>query len=360
MNSYFLCVTQPSNAGDLLINRMLVEELSQYGTVYVDCYNCPSTFKSILVGGADNIVDIYNTYGWSLKKGAFYSFTRFLKKKNITLYTQSPGPLNKMSSLLLKFSYSIIRAILAKSRVSFIRIGNCCSAAIVTKTNILESHNVEYYVRSKNAVSFLRQFRENGIHYIPDLAYLYRNHAVISEKKKIALMSFRKVTESLDEFVAWVKGCVNQLVVSGYEVVFYYQVKSDADFMKYLHDIIGSKSIILKTDQLWYDNFDFYSDKSLVISNRLHCLLMGAVYNAVPLAYVDGEKHVRKIQDVFESSFGGNSATYLTNFTESTKLSNIIENLSVYQKNIDEIVDNNNEVCRNTVNHIYQQIAGKD
>ena len=37
-NFYFLCITQPSNLGDLIINKMLVDELCRYGKVYVDAY----------------------------------------------------------------------------------------------------------------------------------------------------------------------------------------------------------------------------------------------------------------------------------------------------------------------------------
>lgn len=352
MNSYFLCVTQQFNAGDLLINRMLIEELSHYGTVYVDCYNCSESFKSILIGNSPCIIDVYSTYRFSLKKGSFFSFARFLKEKNVALYTQSPGPLNKVHNILVKTSFKIIRNVLSIMHIPFIRIGSCCSAAMLSNINVLENSNVQYYVRSNKSVEFLKQFRNYGIHYIPDLAYLYRDHVEISEKLKIAVMSFRKVTESLNEFISWVRNCIDLLNENGYKVIFYYQVEPDYEFMKYLYDSIGNEFISLRSDLVWYDNFDFYSDKSIVISNRLHCLLLGALYDAVPLAYVDNNRYVRKIQDVFESSFGADAPKYITDNTSLEKLYDIVKNLSEHQKVINDKVFNNASLCRSKIKSI--------
>ena len=356
MNSYFLCVTQPTNAGDLLINRMLIEELSLYGKVYVDCYNCPEYFTSILVGCSDNIIDVYKVFGFSLKKGSFMKFFRFLRSHDIRLYTQSPGPLNKVTNLLSVFCFKIIRGILALLKISFIRIGNCCSTAMATGINVLESKSVEYYVRSKKGVIFLNQFRKEGIHYIPDLAFLYKRHVNYCQKCKIALMSFREVTKNLDEFVTWVKDCVCILQDNGYDVLFYHQVKADNSFMQYLYDELENNKIQFKSEILWYDEFSFYANKSIVVSNRLHCLLMGVVYNAVPLAYVDSEKKVQKIKDVFESSMFNKSSNYITDAASSKKLVDLISKITFHQMIIRDIVDDNFNVCCNTIKTLVEHL----
>lgn len=356
MNSYFLCVTQPTNAGDLLINRMLIEELSIYGKVYVDCYNCPEYFTSILIGCSENIVDVYKTFGFSLKRGAFINFFIFLRNHNIKLYTQSPGPLNKIRSFPLMFSFKIIRGILCLLKVPFIRIGNCCSAAMNTGINVLESNSVEYYVRSKKGVNFLNQFREEGIHYIPDLAFLYKRHVNDCKKNKIALMSFRQVTKNLDEFVTWVKNCVCILQNNGYDVLFYHQVKTDKSFMQYLYDKLRDDKIQLRSEILWYDDFSFYANKSIVVSNRLHCLLMGVVYNVIPLAYVDEEKRVQKIKEVFESSMLNNANNYIADVTSNKKLEDIISNITFHQMIIGDVVEENFKVCSKTIKTLVKRL----
>ena len=352
MNSYFLCVTQPTNAGDLVINRMLVEELSLYGKVFVDCYNCPDAFRTLLIGNNDNVIDVYKEYGFTLKRGAFLPFAKLLKQSEIGLYTQSPGPLNKHSKWSLRISFSIIRNILSALHIPFVRIGCCCSKAISTNTNVIESQNVQYYVRSLNGVDFLKKFRDNGISYIPDLAYLYHYKANFASPKKIAVISFREVTDNYDRFLQWLRDCIAILISNAYKIIFYYQVERDKEFMHRLYEQMKSDTICFKEDIVWYDKFDFYADKSIVISNRLHCLLMGAVYNTVPYAYVNNDKKVKKISDVFESSMGDDCSRFLSGDYNSEKLACLVENVSENQQLINSIVIRNADQCRNTIKSI--------
>lgn len=354
MNSYFLCVTQPSNAGDLLINRMLVEELSLYGKVFVDCYNCPSDFRALLIGNTENVVDVNKEYGFTLKRGDFSSFARLLKQSDIRLYTQSPGPLNKYSKWSLRISFAIIRKILSVLNIPFVRIGCCCSTAISTQSNVIESRNVQYFVRSQNGVEFLRSFRDNGISYIPDLAYLYHYKVHLASKKKIAVISFREVTDNYDRFLQWLKDCIIVLISNGYKIVFYYQVKGDRCFMQKLFEQLKSDVVCFREDIIWYDNFDFYADKSIVISNRLHCLLMGAVFNAIPYAYVNNDKKVKKISDVLESSMGDDYSRFVSGDYNSKKLARLIENIAENQQIIDSVVIKNADQCRNAIKSIVE------
>lgn len=352
MNSYFLCVTQPSNAGDLLINRMLIEELSLYGKVYVDCYNCPKDFRVPLLGNTENVVDVNNEYDFTLKRGAFFSFSKLLEQNEIGLYTQSPGPLNKHSKWSLRISFSIIRTILSALHIPFVRIGCCCSTAISTHTNVIESRKVQYYVRSRIGVEFLKNYRNYGINYIPDLAFLYHYKVKFTSKRKMAVISFREVTDCYEQFLKWLKDSISILIASEYKIIFYYQVKSDEAFMRKLFYQFNSDTITYRKHILWYDEFDFYADKTIVISNRLHCLLMGAVYNAIPFAYDDNGLSVRKISDVFVSVMGGNASNFLAQIDDHNKLLNLLGNTSKYQRVISNNVDENAQLCRSTIKYI--------
>ncbi len=360
MNFYFLCVTQPYNAGDLLINRMLLEELGKYGKVFVDCYNCPEDFRSFLIGNTDNIVDVYKTYGITLKKGCLISFAKLVKKENIQLYTQSPGPINKISDIKLRFSFSLIYKILSFLRIPIVCIGNCCSSAIVTRTNVVSKSVASYYVRSEKAVSFLKQCGAENVHYIPDLAYLYHSRIVETEKKKIAAFSFREVKENLNLFIEWIRDVIFFLIRNDYKIVFYHQVKTDKCFMRTLYDAIGIKEIELISEVIWYDTFGFYTDKSIIISNRLHCLLLGAVYNAVPLAYIDNDRLTRKITDVFDSSMGEYSERFITSSISIEKLSNIVNDYYKYNQIIKGIVSTNYKLCSANINKIISKYCKID
>lgn len=352
MNSYFLCVTQPTNAGDLLINRMLVEELSLYGKVYVDCYNCPNDFRTILLGDSCNIIDVYKEYGISLKRLNLISFAKLIKQNKIVLYTQSPGPLDKPGKITVRFSLSLIRRLLSLLRIPFVRIGCCCSKALSKRINVAENNNVQYYVRSYKGVDYLKQYRSDGIFYIPDLAFLYKYKATITSKKKIAIISFREISDNFELFIQWLKECISILSSNNYEIVLYYQVKKDRDFMLKIADQLDPDNVVLKKEIVWYDDFDFYSDKTIVISNRLHCLLMGAIFNAIPYAYVDDNNLVRKIPDVFESSMGNDFRSFIGGVNDRLKLNVILEHINDYQSLLTQITNNNAYECRNTIKEI--------
>ena len=354
MNSYFFCVTQPLNAGDLLINRLLVEELAQYGNVFVDCCNCPEDFRKLLLGDDERFIDVYKRYGYSIKKGGFFSFFKLLKRERISLYTQSPGPLNKPSRLSVRLSYIIIRKALSLMNIPFVRIGCCCSAASARGINVIEGKVVNYYVRSRKGVEFLKQYRCDGIHYIPDLAFLYKYKVKHTPKKRIVAVSFREVKDNYNLFLQWLKNYIIFLKSEGFDVVFYYQVKSDEDFIQRIFSQLGLDNILLRKEIVWYNNFDFYSDKTIVISNRLHCLLMGAVYNAVPFAYIDSNNLVSKIPDVYESSLEEKSSDLLSDIFDNKKLVNIVDNLSEYQKLLETITFKNACLCRDTIENIVE------
>lgn len=97
MNSYFICATQPTNLGDLVINKMLVDELCRYGKVFVDAYGLPEEFTKYLFENK-NAVDVYDTYHLSVKKLRLWGLSKLIKDENIRLYTHSPGPLYNLRS----------------------------------------------------------------------------------------------------------------------------------------------------------------------------------------------------------------------------------------------------------------------
>lgn len=66
MNTYFICATQYTNLGDLMINKLLIEELCKYGKVYVDASSVPSSFKKPLLENP-NSIDVFNEYGITVK-----------------------------------------------------------------------------------------------------------------------------------------------------------------------------------------------------------------------------------------------------------------------------------------------------
>ena len=94
VNTYFICATQPDNLGDLIINKMLIDELSIYGYVYLDAWGIPDEFKLPLLEN-ENVIDVSNFIFTVKRRSLRYLFLYifFLKRKNVKLISRSSGPL---------------------------------------------------------------------------------------------------------------------------------------------------------------------------------------------------------------------------------------------------------------------------
>ena len=356
MNFYFLCATQPSNMGDLLINKMLIEELCKYGYVYIDCYNIPIAFKRYILEN-DKTIDIYETERFSIKKGNIIKFCHFLKKNDIKCFTQSPGPLGKLSRNYALY-FKIISYILKFFKIKYCLIGNCCSKAIAFKEGISINNADAYYIRSKSSLEHLMHHNIKNVHYIPDLAFLYRCKALITQDSKIVTLCFREIKADYNLFIEWLKHVVSLLTTNGYRIELVYQVYKDKDFTyKIQHELSKEfKNIILVKNILWYDNINYYSGKTIIISNRLHSLLLGAIHNAIPLAYSDNTTEFLKIKDVYNSIFNNFSSELFISMNSWSKLQNIINNYKSIKNHISEVSDYNSLLCHETIKEICSKI----
>ena len=352
MNFYFLCATQATNLGDLVINKMLIDELCKYGYVYVDCYNIPLQFKKYILENS-NVIDVYNTTGFSIKKGNIFKFCLFLKKANIKCFTQSPGPLGRLSRRYSLY-FKVISYILKCFKIRYYLIGNCCSAAIASNERLSINYANAYYLRSKSSLKYLINCQIKNVAYIPDLAFLYRDKAIISQENKIATLCFREVKSDYNSFIEWLKQIISLLKIRGYNIEFIYQVYKDKDFTYKIQEDISKrfKNISLAENITWYDNLCYYSGKTIIISNRLHSLLLGAIHNAIPIAFCDNSPEFLKIKDVYDSIFSDYSSNLFISKNSYSNLKYIINNSKVVQEHIIRMADHNALLCHDTIKEI--------
>lgn len=352
MNFYYLCATQSSNVGDLLINKMLIDELCKYGNVYVDCYNIPNTFKQYILENT-RAVDVYEINSFSLKKGDIIKFFKFAKKTNIHFFTQSPGPLGKLSKSYSLY-FKLISRILKLLKIKYYLIGNCCSKSIAAHEKISINNADNYLVRSDSSVQYLLNLGIKNVQYIPDLAFLYRQKAQISEKQKIVTLSFREVNIDYSLFLKWIKQILSLLNKNGFHAEFIYQVHKDKEFAtKLKSDLCKEPNITFIEEIIWFNKINYYSGKSIVISNRLHSLLLGALHNAIPLAFCDKNIELAKITDVYNTSFKELSDDFLISIDSTNKIENILNNLTYYAEHVRKIVDYNSELCHEKIKQLY-------
>lgn len=355
MNFYFLCATQPYNVGDLLINKMLIDELCKYGTVYVDCYNIPDTFKCYILEN-NNAIDVYKMSGFSVKNGDIISFCFFLLRNNIKYFTQSPGPLGKLSKSYSLY-FKLISCLLKSIKIKYCLIGNCCSNSLALNEKISIRNADIYLVRSGSSLRYLSKCGIKNVHYIPDLAFLYREKALIMDSHKVVTFCFREIYSNYDSFVEWLKRIIRLLHDRGYRIEFIYQVAKDKSFLiKIKNDLSDMPDISFIEDIIWYDNIQYYSGKSIIISNRLHSLLLGVIHNAVPLALCYNDARDAKIVDVYNSVFKDLSTELIVSEDSVDKIEKILSNIDCVKDKIVKIADCNSKMCHHIINKLCHSV----
>lgn len=305
MNSYVICRTQYENLGDLIINKMLIDELSQYGTVFTDVFSVPEKFSKPLLEN-ENVKDTKD-FGFINRGGRLAGIKQllFFFKHRIRLYSSSPGPMySENPQARNRNYYQFLRKISQIFGTHYYRIGNCCSHLIIEKHDYNEGIVDAYYLRSSESVSYLKsQTKRDNVHYIPDLCFLLKFYAKSIPKKKIAIIDIRIVNQQKSRTFNWCKLIVDNLLSQGFKVELYYQVERDKEEMYNLYRFLDNPEITCREDIVWYNDLHYFDDKMVVISNRLHSLLVAAAYGVFPICLYDESPLTAKLIHVFNSSF---------------------------------------------------------
>ena len=233
---------------------------------------------------------------------------RFLKKNHVSLLTESPGPPFPHKQLNRRTLYGNRLWNILYSLFGFrtVYIGKCCSDLIPENIKIANTYVSAYYLRSKESVDyFSSQISPKKVNYIPDLSFLLHYYVTSSySKKKIAALDIRLIEGKEHSIKNWCKRIIQDLVSQSFEVVVYYQVGRDYSIAKDLYSELYNLGVHFRKDILWYEDLSFYTDKMFVISNRLHSLLLGAIYDAYPICICSDSLYTLKLEHVIRSSFG--------------------------------------------------------
>ena len=356
MNFYFLCITQPTNLGDLVINKMLVDELCLYGRVYVDAYKTPENFRSVLTEN-DSVVDLYKEKRISAKRFNLFRLYLLAKREKIQFFVSSPGPIEG-GNTLYSIGVSIIKLVFKLAGAKNYCIGGCCSSMISSHKTIRTGIVDHYFMRSYASVNYINSTKEGLASYIPDMAYLLRMHITprnsdkeITVNRNRVLINFRELNDPSGRFFIWCQDIINAFQAAGYSVLLYYQVESDFDFMNRLYQSTKGENVEFLKNIVWYDDLSVYEDAKCIISNRLHSILVGAVYGAIPLACISEHKLTSKIQDVLESSLGETGASlsvpYLTPVEKIVVKAREVDTIA-----LDCLINDSAKLCREVIKNL--------
>ena len=157
------------------------------------------------------------------------------------------------------------------------------------------------YVRSKENVSILQRIGLSNVDYSPDMCFMMNVEIRDVQKNKVGL-SFRdmgdgpnkKIKESVKIFVEYFS---NKQV----NIDFFYQVERDREFNQQLFYEFKTPFTHFREDVLKWDERSYYHDKILLLSNRLHVLLLGQVFECIPMALEFNQLKTLKIRNIFNS-----------------------------------------------------------
>ncbi len=354
MSFYFICGCQYDNLGDLVINKLLIDELSKYGIVYVDFLRAPNHFRKYILAN-DKVVDVYKQFGFSfvnISLSFFYKLFGLVKKQRICFLTHSPGPRNR-GTLKTRVLNTILDIVLASCGAKHIYIGNCYSTAFYNDDKLVRTFFPYYYLRSLESVEYARKFiSPNRVFYIPDMCFLLSNHPKQRHVHKSIAFDFRPLSMDWDCAINECKKLAAFLIKSGYKIILYFQVESDKVFVERLYQEIECTDVLFRRDIVWYDDMSFYKNVSAVVSNRLHSLLLGGAFGAYPICVTNDNEKTIKINHVFESAFS-NALPLM--FTYEQLMSTDIDKL--IQNNLHSFIceyDYNTYLCKEIIKSLVQ------
>lgn len=307
MNSYFQCSCQYDNLGDLLINKLLVDELGRYGKVYVDASGAPDRFAEALLRN-EQAVDASNSVAAAANGvSRRLALAKFLRSNHVRLIADSPGPTFSSTYIngIRLWNNRLRNLLLRMSGIKVVNIGKCCSNLIADGNDFRDTFANSYLMRSEASVAHVAEsIGQERVRFVPDLCFLmnYMPGVTAQNKRRIALFDIR-LTNDHNELLNWCRQLASDFIAQSFDVIVYYQVESDRPAAMRLFESIADLGVQIRRELVWYDDLGFFADKMFVVSNRLHSLLCGAAYGAFPICMYQETPKTLKLRHVMESSF---------------------------------------------------------
>lgn len=330
MKIYYYVYTRKGNLGDLLITKFQIEEYAKYADVFVDCYGMPSDFRNVIFDTTSpRIKDFEHEYGIGFRSKNALKVIHILNKDGFTHFCDSPGPRVPLRwpfhMMLRKLVRLSIPNLFLSKKIKRLSLGvdlNYDQHSILTSLN--KWHFNKFELLGIRSIKNLYTIEKNlhNVAYVPDMAFLYPQYKPSffeSTRNRIAL-SFRKVDNysKLIETAQTIGMIANE---HGLDVDILYQVEEDEQFCRRLYNDINRHNMHYIENPINFYSLDTYQKYDIVLSNRLHVLLMAAMNGAIPYGIISHDKKENKITDIFGCVFNMQLFSYIEDFGEKTLLS---------------------------------------
>jgi len=287
--SFFSIKTQFENVGDALINRELIRLASTKSSAIVDVSRCPVEFSKTLEIGSSRVAYV---------NGTLKLFAKLLSKrlagKRCYYYLSPGGYVGEKAGAqyyAAAFNTLVLRLLhltgvkVCHVGVSYERIGDKHKSLLRKRSSLLYKH----FVRDRESEEYARKIGLKVDGLMTDLAFgAVDEQAVPAEPRLKYAVSFRG-DQSKDQHtgvIEFVKH-LHDTVDAQIPFKFVCQVERDGSLLKNLAEELKGRDTELVS--VYHDIdvcFNAYSDCKIIISNRLHALLIGMIAGCAPLAAV--------------------------------------------------------------------------
>lgn len=362
MKTFFSAYTCKGNTGDILINKLQIEEYAHYGEIFVDCTGMPANFYDIIFDTKNpNIKDFVKAYGISYRSMNIFRALRLMQKEHFTHFTKSPGPYGYIKLPFKTFLKRIIGAlgywIADRSKIKVIALG--IDLYYDKEPKWLLRLNGLYFsiyyllgIRSVENTNLLSQQLSN-VRYVPDMAFLFPQPVdmpKVKERKRIAL-SFRKVDveteliENLNVLCSFFKKIQ-------YEIDILYQVEEDLTFCEKISRELAKYDVAFHRQTINFYQLNIYTRYAFVFSNRLHVALMGALHGAIPYAIISHDAKERKIGCIFDSVFSNKMWSYQEAINNTT-FDELYKEQELLSQALQKDISLQQNLCKNAIKQCF-------
>lgn len=310
-----------SNLGDILINVLLIREISKYGYVYLD--GNVNEMAKLLTMNNPNASNIH-----FVKKPLFFDgipVFRWLRLlflvPHVSFIFDPPGHYfegkNKSKFILKSIKYFTRALVLRAFNIKVIRLGVTLGPFSDKGWRLQKLISTLYYnisVRDSKNFNELLNRNLHNVSYIDDLSFLFESQDFINHSKKAAedskyiVLSFRGGLEDKHlnkDYLEKVSARLIRFIQDNPEpnctYVLSYQVQEDLEANRYISSQLKEYKIkhIVKEEQLnFLDAIELYFNAKYVITNRLHVALLALLNQAGALIITDLALH-HKVVNVY-------------------------------------------------------------
>ena len=308
---FFKTTADFNNTGEVLIYKSLLEFLRNYGEIIVNDDNTiDKTFLSrICVQKEERLSSLTNSNFLP------YMLRLCLSKNKVALVTGVGD--HKISNIkdsiknILSFNFLLLLRLFG---LKIIRIGASMSfnGRIALLSEKLVSIPINhYYVRDSISYSNCLKAGVKKCKIAPDLSWGYSiKYNKEKKERECVYMTFRPYCDDIKNNIDYKEHLtnviiyvINALTQQNYKIVLCYQCLKDYEYMQYIYkNVANNDNVQLLNEMITLDNADkYYCNAKFILSNRLHCLLLGYKFDAPTICLTDVDKH-KKIVGIFNDN----------------------------------------------------------